>query len=135
MSSQLAYQFTADFILVAHVLYIAFIVVGLLLILLGLFLRWSWIRKFWFRLAHLLAIGIVVIQAWANIICPLTIWENQLRVKAGDVVYPGSFIRFWAHKLIFYQAEAWVFTLIYTVFGLLVLLAWVICPPRLQRAT
>ncbi len=135
MSKQLAYQFMADFLLVAHALFIAFVVFGLLLILLGFFLRWAWIRKLWFRLAHLLAIAIVVIQAWVGVICPITIWENQLRAKAGDVIYPGSFIQFWLHKLIFYEAEPWVFTAIYTAFGALVLAAWVICPPRFRRTT
>ena len=32
-------------------------------------------------------------------------------------------------KLIFYQAEAWVFTLIYTAFAALVVLAWYLAPP------
>ncbi len=130
MSRQLAYQIMADFLLFAHALYIAFVVFGLMLIFLGLLLRWSWVRKLWFRLAHLLAIAIVVIQAWLGVICPLTIWENQFRMKAGDFIYSGSFISFWLHKLIFYQAEEWVFTVIYTAFGVLVLATWVVCPPR-----
>jgi polyferredoxin len=133
MTKQLAYQIMADFLLFAHAFFIAFVVFGLLLIFLGLLLRWSWVRKLWFRLTHLLAIVIVVIQAWLGVICPLTIWENHFRMKAGDAVYSGSFISFWLHKLIFYQAEAWVFTAIYTAFGSLVLAAWVVCPPRLRR--
>ena len=42
---------------------------------------------------------------------------------------PVSFVQHWLHRLIFYQAEAWVFTLSYTVFGALVILAWYLAPP------
>ena len=81
------------------------------MIIAGLVRGWRWVRNPWFRFIHLGAIGIVVIQAWLNVICPLTIWENNLREKAGEATYAGSFIQHWLHKLIFYQAEAWVFTL------------------------
>ena len=30
----------------------------------------------------------------------------------------------WLHKLLFYEAEPWVFTTIYTGFGVLVVLVW-----------
>ena len=121
----------ADGLLLIHTFFIAFVVLGLLFIVIGLVREWRWIRNPWFRFIHLGAIGIVVIQAWLNVICPLTIWENNLREKAGEVTYAGSFIQHWLHKLIFYQAETWVFTLCYTVFAALVVLAWCLGPPRL----
>ena len=119
----------ADGLLIIHALFIAFVVFGLVFIIAGVVRGWRWVRNPWFRFIHLGAIGIVVMQAWLNIICPLTIWENNLREKAGEATYAGSFIQYWLHKLIFYQAEAWVFTLCYTVFGALVVLAWYLAPP------
>ena len=123
----------ADGLLIIHALFIAFVVFGLVLILTGLVRGWRWVRNPWFRFIHLGAIGIVVAQSWLNVICPLTIWENNLRKMAGEATYAGSFIQHWLHKLIFYQAEAWVFTLIYTAFGALVILAWYLVPPNLSR--
>jgi hypothetical protein len=35
--------------------------------------------------------------------------------------------------LLFYTAAPWVFTLTYSVFGLLVVVAWVVFPPRFKR--
>ena len=104
----------ADGLLIIHALFIAFVVFGLIFIITGLVRGWRWTRNPWFRFIHLGAIGIVVIQSWLNVICPLTIWENNLREKAEQATYAGSFIRHWLHKLIFYQAEAWVFTLSYS---------------------
>ena len=62
-------------------------------------------------------------------ICPLTIWEMALREKAGAAVYAGSFIQHWLHKLLYWQAPDWVFIVVYTVFGALVLASWFIVRP------
>jgi polyferredoxin len=131
---QLIYHHLADALLLIHALFIAFVVFGLILITLGMLMKWQWTRNLWFRLTHMLAIGIVVIQAWLGIICPLTTWENSLREKAGDLTYAQSFIEYWLHKLIFYQAEPWVFTLAYSVFGLMVIASWYWFPPICNRS-
>jgi hypothetical protein len=123
----------ADLIVVVHVCYVSFVVFGLVAILLGTALRWSWVRNFYFRLIHLAMIAIVVGEALAGIPCPLTVWEKQLRIQAGEVSYTGDFIGYWAHRLLFYRAEPWVFTLCYTVFGLAVLATFVLAPPRRPR--
>ena len=126
---------TADIILVIHTAFVTFVVLGLLLTVIGLLLRWRWVRNFWFRTAHLLAIGLVVLQAWAGVICPLTIWENQLREQAGQAGYSGSFVAHWLHRILYYQAEPWVFTVCYSVFGALVLAVWIFGRPRWPRKT
>ena len=119
------YLLAADLLLVLHVLIVLFIVGGLILILLGGTLRWPWVRLRWFRLLHLAAIGVVVMQAWLGRLCPLTLWEQALRAKAGAASsYTGSFIAHWLSELLYYTAPAWVFTLCYSVFGLLVLWSW-----------
>lgn len=120
----------ADLVLYLHLSFVVFVVVGLVLIFAGGLLGWSWIRNRWFRLAHLLAIAIVVLQAWLGVICPLTTLEMWLRARAGDAVYPGSFIAHWVEEILYYDAPAWVFTLCYTVFGLLVLASWVWIRPH-----
>jgi hypothetical protein len=120
----------ADMTVVVHAAYVSFVVFGLALILIGVARGWSWIRNPWFRAIHLLAIGIVVGESLAGIPCPLTVWEGQLREIAGQASYHGDFIGHWVHKLIFYRAAPWVFTLMYVLFGLAVLAAFVLAPPR-----
>ena len=82
---------------------------------------------------HLTAIGVVVAEAIAGIPCPLTVWEQRLRKTAGQSAYPGDFLGYWAHRLIFFQAEPWVFTLAYTLFGIAVLATFFLVPPRRSR--
>ncbi len=120
----------ADMLLFVHLLFVAFVVLGLALVLLGKPLRWNWVRNPWFRMAHLLAIGIVVVQSWLGVICPLTTWEMALRERAGDAVYTGSFIAQWLDRLLYYQAPAWVFGVCYTVFGAIVIASWFWVRPR-----
>lgn len=123
----------ADVIVVVHASYVSFVVLGLVAILLGIVFRWSWVRNFWFRVAHLTAIGIVVAEALTGIACPLTVWEKDLRRMAGQASYPGDFLGHWVHELIFYRAERWVFTVCYVCFGLAVLATFVLAPPRRRR--
>ena len=130
MESRFLYLFAADVMLFAHVLFVAFIVFGLILILAGKQLQWSWVRNPLFRWTHLTAIGVVVLQSWFGMICPLTTWEMALRSKAGDVVYSGSFISHWLQRILYYQAPEWVFILCYTLFGLLVVVSWFWVKPR-----
>lgn len=119
-----AWSLLADGVLVVHALFVGFVVVGQALVLAGLVLGWRWVRHRGFRLAHLAAIGIVVVQAWAGVLCPLTILENALRVRAGEVAYAGSFVAHWLHALIFYDAPGWVFTVAYSGFAAVVAATW-----------
>jgi glucan phosphoethanolaminetransferase (alkaline phosphatase superfamily) len=124
------YSFAADVILITHVLFVAFVVFGLMLVYAGFFLKWQWVRNVWFRSVHLVAIGVVVLQSWFGFICPLTTWEMGLRARAGQVVYDGSFIAHWLHQFLYFQAPPWVFIACYTAFGGLVLLSWFLVRPN-----
>lgn len=130
MNQQLLYRIAADIVLFVHVLFVAFVVVGFLLVLLGGVMRWQWVRNKWFRYSHLLGIGIVVLQAWLGMICPLTIWEMELRAKAGEAVYSGSFLAHWLEWALYYSAPPWVFVVVYTLFGLLVAASWYFIRPK-----
>jgi hypothetical protein len=124
------YQLLADAVLLLHFAVIVFVVGGLAAVLVGNAAGWRWVNDWWFRLAHLLAIGVVVVQSWLGQHCPLTILESWLRVQAGAQAYQQSFIEHWVQRIIYYDIPLWVFTLVYTVFAALVVLAWWRYPPR-----
>lgn len=125
------WQALADAVLVLHFAVVVFVVGGLVAVLVGnLAARWRWVNHPVFRFLHLLAIGVVVVQAWLGQHCPLTLLESWLRVQAGTSAYRRSFIEHWLQRIVFHEAPLWVFTLAYTVFGALVLLTWWRFPPR-----
>jgi len=119
----------ADAILVIHLLFIAFVALGLVCILAGGFLRWAWVRSRTFRVAHLAAIVIITLQAWLGMICPLTAWEQALRKSAGEPTYEGTFVGYWLGRLIYWDVPFWVFVIVYTMFGTVVLASWFLVRP------
>jgi len=124
------YLLAADAVLLLHVLFVAFVVAGLLLVLAGRLASWDWVRNWWFRVIHLGAIGVVVLQAWLGVICPLTRLEMYLRDKAGDTTYAGSFVSHWLESILYYRAPAWVFAVAYTLFAIVVVMSWVWVRPH-----
>jgi hypothetical protein len=121
----------ADLLLLFHFAYVLFVVLGMAVIWIGFFLNWAFVRNFWFRLAHLLAMGIVVVEALLGVVCPLTEWENKLRLSTGNhPLYQNSFVQYWIHRVMFYDASAMTFTIIYFLFFSLVLLSFWFVPSR-----
>jgi hypothetical protein len=113
-----------------HMAYVLVVVLGLPAIWIGILLKYQWARNFWWRCGHLSMIVIVVAEAWAGITCPLTTWESQLRELAQQQTYSGGFVANLVHDWLFYDLPPWVFTTIYTMFGLLVFVSFVVAPPR-----
>ena len=123
----------ADLILVVHFSFVLFVVGGFVCIVAGRFIGWRWIFRAAFRITHLVAIAYVVVQSWLGRLCPLTIWENALRTAAGQPAYEQTFIQYWLHRWLFYEADFRVFIVIYTLFGGGVLLTWALDRRRLVR--
>src|SRR6266513_2962898 len=116
----------ADAVLVAHVLFVFFVVGGFALILAGAG-RWSWIRNRTFRVLHVAAIVFVAAEALLGVTCPLTSWEDTLRATGRE---ERSFIGRWLAWLLYYDLPEWVFASVYAVFALAVIGCWWAIPPR-----
>ena len=127
------YPLLADAVLVLHFGVVLFVVGGLVVVGAGNWLGWRWVNGWWFRLAHLAAIGIVAAQALLGQLCPLTTLESWLRAQAGQPGYARSFIEHWLQRMLFFEAPLWVFTCAYTMFAVLVVVAWWYFPPTRRR--
>lgn len=121
----------ADILVTIHLGFVAFVVVGQFLILAGWFLGWDWTRNFSFRVVHLLAIGFVAAEALAGLECPLTTWERDLRGGYLRDVEEASWIGRTANRILFHEADHFWFRLGHITFACLVLLTFVLAPPRL----
>ncbi|HVX16282.1 MAG TPA: DUF2784 domain-containing protein [Pirellulales bacterium] len=129
------YSLLADFVVAIHLLYVGFILVGQVAILVGGWRRWSWVRNRWFRWTHLVAIGIVAFEALAGIVCPLTVWEDELRRLAGEDPSEGTFIGRAVHAVLFFELPSWVFTTVYVLFAVIVVATLWIVPIRRRNET
>ena len=128
------YRLSADLVLVTHAAFVAFVVFALPVVWIGAARGWTFVRSPWFRGFHLAAIGFVVLQSYARIMCPLTELENRLRTAGGQDPYgPRGCVEYWLHRMIFYSAPPWVFITCYTAFGVAVAATFVFIPPRRAR--
>ena len=116
----------ADSILMIHVMVVVFNIGGLLAIIIGAPLRWSWIRNRGFRITHVAMMCVVSAEAILGLSCPLTVLEDWLRGDSGQ----QSFVQRWAGALIYWDVPPWVFTVLYLLVTMLIVVAWKMVPPR-----
>ena len=124
----------ADVILVLHVGVVLFNFGALPLIWVGHFRGWAFVRNFYFRIIHLLLIGVVAAESVFGVMCPLTNWEDALRTTTGTRPQQQiGFIAHWLHELLFYELPPWVFTVAYVLFFFLVAATFYYVRPRVPR--
>lgn len=87
----MGYRIAADAILLLHLAFTLFTVLGGLLVLRRPSLLWL----------HLAAVLWGVVIEWADWICPLTPLENFLREQGGEAGYAGGFIEHYVALLLY----------------------------------
>ena len=126
----------ADVLVTVHLGFVAFVVVGQLLILVGWACGWGWVRNFWFRLVHLTSIAVVAAEGMAGVTCPLTTWETNLRGGNLHDVEGSVWLGRVSNRILFYQVSpenaVW-FQRGHIAFGALVLGTFLLAPPRRPR--
>lgn len=85
------YRIGADAILLLHLAFTLFTVLGGLLVL----------RRPSLLLVHLIAVLWGVVIEWADWICPLTPLENALRIQGGEAGYAGGFIEHYVSLVLY----------------------------------
>lgn len=117
----------ADLLLYVHFGFVAFVVLGAAAIIVGKLRGWSWTGNRVWRRIHLAAVLFVAVEAVIGMACPLTVWEQQLR--GAEPGGPGL-IAGLVSSLLYYDWPAWVFTILYIAFAVLVALLYRWAPPH-----
>jgi hypothetical protein len=112
----------AGVVLAAHLAVIAFNIFGLVVIPIGAWRGWRFVREPGWRLVHLASLGVVAAQAMAGRACFLTTWEDQLGGKATG----APLIMRWVNSVIFWPLPFWAFEAFYVaLFAYVVALFWI----------
>lgn len=98
--------FLADIIVVAHFVWILFMLSGFFITLAGF--RYKKVLDWWlFRTSHLLGIIYVAVLSAMGRYCPLTVWEYSLRAGQGpQLSHEGSFIIRYIESLVYPDVSA-----------------------------
>src|SRR4030066_655717 len=124
------YRLLADFLVATHFLWILFMVAGFALTLGGIFFKRRILNWFWFRTLHLAGIVYVGALSIQGKLCPLTIWENQLRAKADHAsTDSGSFIIHYIERLIYPEVNPVLLQVATITLGVFTHLAYILKPP------
>jgi hypothetical protein len=87
----MAFRLAADILVVVHLAFILFVV-------LGGFLAWRWHRLVWVHAPAAVWGALIEIAGW---ICPLTPWEVALRQRAGQAGYQSGFIEHYVMPIVY----------------------------------
>ena len=116
----------ANIILIIHFIIAIFIGASLILIPLGGFLEWSWVRIRLFRQIHAGLIVFVMVESLLGVTCPLTTLESYLRQSQP----PESFIGHWLNKVLYWDLPNIFFLVLYTSCVAWTFALWLAVPPR-----
>lgn len=128
------YSLLAQLVLAVHVGIILFNVAGLVLIPLGGWRGWGFVRIWWWRALHLAILALVAVQALLARACFLTLWQSALQERAGETASSVPLIERWVHDLLFWPLPLWFFAMLYVAVWLYTLLLWRLVPPRRRAA-
>ena len=117
---------TALLILGVHLAIIAFNIAGCVLVPIGAWRGWRWVRAFGWRFAHVLSLAVVALQALLGRACFLTVWQGD---AAGHAT-PQPLIAGWINRLIYWPLPLWVFAVAYVVVFAYVVALWIRVRPR-----
>ena len=119
----------AALVLAVHLAVIGFNLFGLVVIPLGAWRGWAFVRVRWWRALHLASLAVVALQALAGRACFLTIWQDDM---SGVATEPPLIMRV-VNGLIYWPLPMWVFTAAYVVVFVYVLALWKLVPPDPSR--
>ena len=85
------YRALADLVLVVHLTFVLFVVLGGLLVL-------RWPRTAWFHVPAAIWGVLIEYTGW---ICPLTPLENSFRARGGEAGYSGGFIEHYIQPMLY----------------------------------
>lgn len=107
----------ADLLLCLHFAIVVFVLGGFVVTWLGHWRGWRFVHGLGLRAAHLGVLAVIVLQAVAGRLCPLTVWEDELRSRAGaEARYAGSFVAYWLRELLYYDVDLRILAAIYCLF-------------------
>jgi len=116
-------------VLAIHVAVIAFNVGGLIVIPLGAWRGWRWVRIFWWRAAHLALLVAVALQALFGRACFLTLWQAALEQAAGAPASREPLIARWVESVIFWNLPIGFFAALYVAVLIYAVALWRWVPP------
>ena len=116
-------------VLLFHFSIFLFITISFILIPLGYYKKWKWVKNKYFRLIHLILMGIIFIETILGFMCPLTILENFLR----NNIEINNKITQIIHQIMYWDLPTYQFIILYLFSLLYLIFLWIFFKPDFKK--
>ena len=122
----------SDILVLLHLGWAIFMVGGFVFAVIGIFVpayrRWVKLRT-----AHVIGIVFTAsVPLWSGY-CPVTKWENALRLNEGLPAISRSFLVHYAHRILYLDVPLWTITLGTTLVAVVSVALYFVYPPWKER--
>ena len=100
-------------------------ILSFFLIPLGYYQKWEWVKNKYYRLIHLVLMGIIFIETILGFMCPLTILENFLR---NDIEINNKITQI-IHQIMYWDLPTYQFIILYLLSLLYLIFLWFFFKP------
>ena len=119
----------SEIVLLFHFCIFLFIILSFILIPLGYYQKWEWVKNKYYRLIHLVLMGIVFIETILGFMCPLTILENFLR---NDIEINNKITKI-IHQIMYWGLPTYQFIILYLLSLLYLIFLWFFFKPDFKK--
>ena len=119
----------SEIVLLFHFCIFLFMVLSFFLIPLGYYQKWEWVKNKYYRLIHLILMGIIFIETILGFMCPLTILENFLR---NDIEINNKITQI-IHQIMYLDLPTYQFIILYLLSLLYLIFLWFFFKPDLKK--
>ena len=119
----------SEIVLLFHFCIFLFMVLSFFLIPLGYYQKWEWVKNRYYRLIHLILMGIIFIETILGFMCPLTILENFLR----NNIRINNKITQIIHQIMYWDLPTYQFIILYLLSLLYLIFLWCFFKPDFKK--
>ena len=119
----------SEIVLLFHFSIFLFIILSFILIPLGYHKKWKWVKNKYYRLIHLILMGIIFIETILGFMCPLTILENFLR----NNLRINNKITQIIHQIMYWDLPTYQFIILYLLSLLYLIFLWFFFKPDFKK--
>ena len=119
----------SEIVLFFHFIVFLFITVSFFLIPFGYFQKWKWVKNKYYRLTHLVLMGIILIETILGFMCPLTILENFLR---NNIEVDNNLTQI-IHQIMYWNLPNYQFIILYILSFSYLIFLWFFFKPNFKK--
>ena len=121
--------FFSEIVLLFHFCIFLFMILSFFLIPLGYYKKWKWVKNKYYRLIHLVLMGIILIETILGFMCPLTMLENFLR----NNIEINNKITQIIHQIMYWDLSTYQFIILYLLSLLYLIFLWFFFKPDFKK--